>query len=451
MEKNNRAILTNGDVKSILIKQTIPMIFGMLGLIIFNLVDTYFVGKLGTNQLAALTFTFPVVLVINSLALGLGMGASSVISRAIGEGDHHKVQRLSTDSLSLSIILVIVFVIIGLSTIEPVFNGLGVNADIMPYVKEYMNIWYIGVIFVVVPMVGNNAIRALGDTKTPGTVMMISAIINVILDPLLIFGIGPFPKLGVAGAAIATVIARAVTFIVALYILIIREKIVKIESVKFEEVINSWKKILYIGLPNALTKMINPIAMGIITKLVASHGIEVVAGYGVATKLERFAILLVGALSTIMAPFIGQNYGAGRMDRVKLSISLSEKFSLISSGVIFLILAIFAKSIAGLFSHDSSVIDVIAMYLWIVPIGYGVQGILLISTSALNALNKPIHASILTIIQMFGLYIPLALLGSYLFGIIGIFGSVVVSYLISASLSHYVVKKVLCDKKTLDI
>ncbi|MCM1991733.1 MATE family efflux transporter [Oceanirhabdus seepicola] len=451
MEKKNRAILTSGNVKSILIELTIPMIFGMLGMIIFNLVDTYFVGKLGTNQLAALTFTFPVVLIINSLAQGLGMGASSVISRAIGEGDHHKVQRLATDSLSLSIILVIIFVIIGLSTIEPIFELLGVNADIMPYVKEYMSIWYIGVVFVVVPMVGNNAIRALGDTKTPGIVMMVSATINVILDPLLIFGVGPFPRLGVAGAAIATVIARAVTFIVALYILIIREKIVIVQSAKIEEVISSWKKILYIGLPNALTKMINPIAMGIITSLVASHGIEVVAGYGVATRLERFALLLVGALSTIMAPFIGQNYGAGRMDRVKLSISLSEKFSLISSGVIFLILAIFAKPIAGLFSNDSSVISVVAKYLWIVPIGYGVQGILLISTSALNALNKPIHASILTIIQMFGLYVPLALLGSHLFGIIGIFGSIVVSYLISACISHYVVKKVLYNKKALDV
>lgn len=122
MEKNNKAVLTSGDVKKVLTKLTIPMIFGMLGMMIFNLVDTYFVGKLGTNQLAALTFTFPVVLVINSLAQGLGMGASSVISRAIGEGEHHKVQRLATDSLSLSIILVIVFVIIGLSTIEPVFQ-----------------------------------------------------------------------------------------------------------------------------------------------------------------------------------------------------------------------------------------------------------------------------------------------------------------------------------------
>lgn len=443
MEKNDKAILTSGKVENVLIKLTIPMIFGMLGMIIFNLVDTYFVGQLGTNQLAALTFTFPVILVISSLAQGLGMGVSSVIARAIGEGNHHKVQRLATDSLILSVLLVIIFVAIGLSTIEPVFELLGVDAQTMPYVKEYMCIWYLGVIFVVVPMVGNNAIRALGDTKTPGYVMMIAAGINVILDPLLILGIGPFPRMEVAGAALATVIARALTLIVALYILIIREKIVIIKSVKLKDIISSWKKILYIGLPNALTKMINPIATGIITSLVASYGVEAVAGYGVAVRLERFALLLVGALSTIMAPFIGQNYGAGKKDRVKLSITLSEKFSIISSLVIFVILVIIAKPIAGLFNQDTSVIRITTLYLWIVPLGYGLQGILLISSSVLNALNKPLHASVLTIIHMFALYVPLALLGSYLFEITGIFGGLALSYIIAGIISHYVVKKTL--------
>lgn len=436
MQQGNKAQLTSGKVESLLLRLTIPMIFGMVGMVVFNLVDTYYVGRLGTNQLAALTFTFPVVLVINSLALGLGIGSSSVISKAVGEGDNHKIQRLATDSLILSILLVIVFITIGLLTIEPVFKLLGVKSEIMPFVKEYMRIWYFGVIFVVVPMVGNNVIRALGDTKTPGIIMMISAGINVILDPLLIFGVGPFPKLGIAGAAIATVIARALTFLAAAYVLVIREKIVTFEKAKISEIIDSWKQILFIGLPNALTRMVIPIASGVITSLIASYGTKAVAGFGVATRIEFFALALVSALSSVMGPFVGQNWGAREFERVKRSIKFSEKFSVISNFALFALLAIFAGQIGWIFNKDAEVIKNISIYLRIVPIAYGLQGIILISTSVLNVFKKPMHAALLTIIQMFIIYLPLAFLGSRLFGIIGIFTALAVSNLITGLIAH---------------
>lgn len=443
MQQGNKAQLTSGKVEPLLLKLTIPMIFGMVGMVIFNLVDTYFVGKLGTNQLAALTFTFPVVLIINSLALGLGIGSSSVISKAVGEGDNHKVQRLATDSLILSILLVMVFITIGLLTIEPVFKLLGVNSEIMPFVKEYMRIWYFGVVFVVVPMVGNNAIRALGDTKTPGIIMMISAGINVILDPILIFGVGPFPELGIGGAAIATVIARALTFLAAVYVLVIREKIVTFKKAKINEVVNSWKQILFIGLPNALTRMVIPIAAGVITSLIASYGIKAVAGFGVATRIEFFALALVRALSSVMGPFVGQNWGAREFERVRRSIKFSEKFSIISNLLLFVILAIFAERIGWIFNKDAEVIKNVSVYLRIVPIGYGLQGIILISTSVLNVFKKPMHAVLLSITQMFIIYLPLAFLGSKLFGIPGIFVALAVSNLITGITAHKILNMAL--------
>lgn len=441
MQKNSKAQLINGKVESILIKLTIPMVFGMVGMVIFNLVDTYYVGKLGTNQLAALTFTFPIILIINSLIMGIGIGTSSVISRAVGEENHHKLQRLGTDSLLLALILAVILVIIGLSSIDPIFKLLGVNAEVMPYVKQYMRIWYLGTIFVVVPMVGNNIIRALGDTKTPGMVMMISAGINVVLDPILIFGVGPFPEFGIAGAAIATVIARTLTFIVATYVLIVREKIVILEAVKIKDVISSWKQILYIGVPNGITKMVVPIASGVITGLIASYGVKAVAGYGIATRLEFFTLALINALSSVMGPFVGQNSGAKKIDRIRLGIKFSERFSIYYCAVLFAVLAIFARPIAGIFNKDVEVINNTIIYLRIVPLGYGLQGIFLIASSVLNALNKPMHASLLTVMQMFILYLPLAFIGASIFGIPGIFGGLVISYLITGVFAHYMVKK----------
>jgi len=401
MEKNaikskQSAKLVEGAVGRLLVKLTIPMVFGMISMIIFNLVDTLFVGRLGIKELAALSFTFPVVLVIHSLALGLGIGASAVISRAIGEGNHHKVQRLTTDGLSLSVI-----------------------------------------------MVGNNAIRATGDTKTPAIIMMFAALINTILDPILIFGLGPFPRLEIAGAAIATVISRAITFIVALYVLSHREKMITLEKTTLRSVLDSWKRILYIGLPTAGTRMIIPIGIGVITRLIASYGAEPVAAFGVSSRIEFFAVSVIAALSAVLAPFVGQNWGASKYDRVKTGLKYSKQFSIGWSLAIFILLAVFARPIAAIFNENSIVISTVVIYLRIVPFGYGLYGVLMLSTSVLNVLNKPIHATILTVTQMFLLYIPMAFIGSYFFGIQGIFIALALSYFVSGIVAHIVQGKIM--------
>ncbi|WP_202707996.1 MATE family efflux transporter [Sporosalibacterium faouarense] len=433
--------MTEGNIGKTLRDLTIPMILGILGMVSFNLADTYFVGQLGTKQIAALTFTFPVVLVLNSLNLGIGIGASAVISKAVGEKNRDKVVRLATDSLTLGLIFAIIAMIIGELTIEPLFTLLGADQGTIPYITEYMSIWYAGVPFVVIPMIGNNAIRALGDTKTPSMVMMTSAGVNILLDPLLIFGVGLFPELGVSGAALATVFARALTFFVALYILIIREKVISLKVIKFKELIDSWKTILFIGMPNAVAKMVIPIGAGIITGLIANFGTEAVAGYGIATKLEYFAICIVNALSSVMPVYVGQNFGAKKIDRIKDGVTISEKFSIISGLVIYAILAIVARPLSYLFTDSKAVSDVIVTYLRIVPLGYTFQGVLLIINGALNALHKPFKAALVNISQMLILYVPLAIITSKYFGIKGIFTSLVASYITVGAISHFIIHK----------
>ncbi|MCK5050789.1 MAG: MATE family efflux transporter [Candidatus Cloacimonetes bacterium] len=438
--QNNRstAKLIEGPIGKTLTKMTIAMTFGLMGMVAFNLVDTFFVGKLGTDQLAALSFTFPVVLVVSSIALGLGFGASAVISRAIGEGDHHKVQRLTTDSLLLSVIIVICFVIIGLFTIEPLFKALGATSKIIPYIKTYMRIWYFGMPFVVVPMVGNNAIRATGDAKTPSIIMLIAVCVNTVLDPLLIFGIGPFPELGIKGAAIATVISRFTTFSVALWVLTKREKMISFDIPKISEILSSWKQVLFIGVPIAGARIIIPITIGIITRIVSSYGIKAVAGFGVASRIEFFSLAVIHALASVFGPFIGQNLGAKKYDRVHTAISISHRFTILWEIAIFIILILLRNHIAGIFNKDPQVISTIALYLAIVPLSYTMQGIFVLSTTALNVMHKPLQAASLTIIQMFLLCIPLALLGSHLFGLTGIFAAIALSYVVSGIISRFV-------------
>jgi len=439
--KNAR--LTEGPVQKTLIRLTLPMMFGMLGIVIFNLSDTFFVGQLGTNQLAALSFTFPVVLVISSLAMGLGVGASAVISRAIGEGDHHKVQRLTTDSLLLAVLIVIGFVTLGSFTIESLFRALGATSRIMPYIKVYMRIWYFGMPFVVVPMVGNNAIRATGDAKTPSIIMLIAVCVNTVLDPLLIFGIGPFPELGIKGAAIATIISRFTTFSVAIWILAKREKMIKFEIPKIAEIITSWKRVLFIGVPIAGARIIVPITIGVITKIVSTYGVTAVAGFGVASRIEFFSLAVIHSLATVFGPFLGQNLGAKKNDRVLTAVKISFKFTILWEITIFIFLIIFRNIIARLFINDEQVASTIALYLMVVPLSYTLQGIFILSTTALNVMHKPLQAAGLTIIQMFILCIPLAIIGSRLFGLTGIFTAIALSYIISGLISRMILNKYL--------
>lgn len=433
--------ITEGDINKTLKNLTIPMIFGVLGMVAFNLSDTYFVGKLGTDQMAALSFTFPVVLILNSLNLGIGIGTSSVISKAVGEKDREKVIRLSTDSISLGFIVALIIALIGFFTIRPLFTLLGSKKDTIGYITEYMKIWYLGAPLVVVPMIGNNAIRALGDTKTPSFVMLLSAVVNIILDPLFIFGVGFFPELGVKGAAIATVIARGLTFLVSLYVLIVREKVISLKSIKLKELISSWKTILFIGVPNSISKMIVPIGVGIVTNIISNFGTSHVAGFGIASKIEIFALSIVNALSAIIPIFVGQNFGSKKIDRIKKSVIASEKFSIFSGLIIYALLIFLARPISYIFTKDKNVSDIVVTYLRIVPIGYAFQGMLLIITAALNALNKPIKASLLSLSQTLLIYVPLAIFLSKHLKLKGIFIALIFSYILTGIASHFIIHR----------
>lgn len=436
---NTEAKLVKGDIKKHLINMTLPMIFGLLGVMLFNLTDTYFIGKLGAKQLAALSFTFPVVMIIQSLAVGLGLGTAAIASRLIGENNKKEAAILSTHSLMLGLTIVFILLITMFLNTTRVFTLLGAKGIVLNYIKEYMYIWYFGMFFVVIPMIGNSILRSLGDAKTAGLIMVMSATINIILDPMLIFGIWFFPTLGIRGGALATVFSRALSSFISLYILAKRENMINFSNMHLKKIISSWSKILYIGIPNALINMITPIGAGIVTRILSTYGETVVAGFGVASKIEMIAFAITGALASVMGPFVGQNLGAKAFDRVNISNRLSKIFSLSFGVIIAIILFILAKPIAQLFTESEAVARTTVIYLRIVPIAYGFQGVLKIGATILNVLNQPLRSSFLTLSQTFVFYIPLALFLKQYFKIHGIFIALGVSYIVTGIFSHYFV------------
>ena len=436
----NTAELIHGPITPKLVKLTIPMLFGIMGMVVFNLVDTIYIGRIGTAELAALSFTFPVVMVVTSLGLGIGVGASSLISYTIGEGNQYKVQRLTSDSLVLSTIIVVIFVAAGLLTIDPLFKALGASPEVLPLVREYMEIWYLGVPFVIIPMVGNNALRAKGDMKTPAAIMLVIVIINIILDPLLIFGLGPFPELGLKGAAIATVIARALSLIMGLYILHFRDNMLTYKSPGFAEVMVSWKNILSIALPAAGAKMIVPLGIGIITRLISTYGHAPVAAFGAATRAEFFMLAIVMALGSVLNPFVGQNVGANQVDRAQEALTKGMRFALLWGLGSFVILYLIARPVALMFSTEEAVVENIILYLHIVPIGYAARGVFDIIANVLNVLRKPMYSAGLIFMHMIVFIVPFTYLGAYIYDIPGIFMGFVLANIMAGVIANYVLK-----------
>ena len=440
MKRNND--LTQGPIAAKLTKLTIPVVFGMLAMVAFNLADTFFVSRLGTRELAAMGFIFPVVMFVISIALGLSVAASSVISRAIGRGHHHKVMRLTTDSLVISFFVVGLVAVAGFFSMDKVFALLGASADMIPLIKQYMSIWYFGVAFVVIPMVGNSAIRAGGDTLFPSLIMVASTVINIALDPLLIFGLWGFPRMELAGAALATVIARGFSLLFALSILHFRERLIDFSRPKIEEVIESCRRLLYIGIPSAGTRILFPFIMAIIMRLVAQYGVAAVAAVGAALRIEMFVFVVVMALASALMPFTGQNWGARKYNRVKTALGCSNKFSFWWGAVNCILFLIFARPIGKIFSNDPAVYNNIAYYLWIIPISYGPRSVSMLIGYVFNAINRPLAAAALSIVRMLFLYVVLAYFGSLFFGLLGIFLGICLANFLSGLLAVFWSKRV---------
>ena len=419
-ERRREMILT-APVTPTLLRMAGPMVIGLVAIMGFNLVDTYFVGQLGALELAAMSFTFPVIFVVMSISFGLSIATAAVVSRAIGQGDRTTMRRLTTHALILANLLVALLAGVGLVTIEPLFRLLGAGDQVIPLIEQYMVPWYIGVGFLVIPMVGNGGVRATGDTKTPSIIMIFAGVVNAALDPLLIFGLGPFPRLELQGAAVATVISRALTFVAALYILHHRERMIEWAIPKGRELMRSWRTVLYIGVPTTASKMLVPLAAGVLTRMVSQFGNEAVAAFGVGQRLEPMAMLGVGALGAAAVPFVGQNYGAGQVERVQQTMRLGLKLSLGWGLSVAALLALFAPQVAALFNDTPQVVHIASWFLYLVPVSYGLYGMGQLSIDAFNAVNQPLRAALLIGIRLFVLAIPLAWIGMQLWQVRGIF------------------------------
>jgi putative MATE family efflux protein len=427
--------LVDDPIPATLKRMTGPMIIGMLMMFSFNLVDTLFISMLGTEPLSAISFTFPVTFMMLSLAIGLGIGTSAVVAKYLGCCEHEKAKQASTVTNYTSILLALILSLIGYVFMDEIFLMMGAREALLPQIRDYMEIWLPASALLVGMTTANSVLRACGDTKTPSIVLAASGVINAVLDPILIFGFGPIPALGIQGAAIATLISWVVAFIYLFYYLTKKLQLVYTGIPSLSIFISSSREMLRIGVPASGANMMTPLAAGIMTAIAAGYGESTVAAFGVGSRLESIACLLVLALSSTLPPFISQNLGAGRMDRIHESYRLTMKFILVWQLIVYVMMGLLAWVIAAVFTEDEAVARAIRLFIWILPLGYGLQGVVILTNSAFNALHKPMMALYLSIARFFVFYVPLAWAGSMLFGLAGFYGGALLGNVIMAALS----------------
>jgi putative MATE family efflux protein len=430
-----RGNLIDGPIGPLLFKMAAPMTWGIFASISFQLVDLFYIGLLGTETLAAISFTLPVTLAVFSLVLGLGIGCSSVLSRKIGAGDHQDVRRLTIHALILGAIIGGFLTILGLACSDNLFTAMGASDTMRPIIHDYMNIWLLTIPFIALPLIGNAILRAHGKAIIPAYLMTGGAIANVILSPIMIFGFMGVPAMGVAGAAGATLIINILTVLALLYILL-RGKFFNIQSMSFDQFKNSAKQILMIALPAGLTNMVTPVATGIITGLLAQHSTQAVAAFGIASRIEAFAFIVIMGLAGGMAPIIGQNWGASLFERVRDTLQHAFRFNIYWSFFICAIMALFAAPIASIFSNDPDVIQLAQYYFWIVPVSYAAGNLVPGWASAFNAMGAPERAALMILIKSFIIMIPACYIGSHFAGYVGIVCAISLTNLLVGSTLH---------------
>ncbi len=406
--QKDSAQLTKGPVGPILWRVSWPMSMGLFSIIAFNIVDTFYIGQLGADQLAAMGFCFPVIFIMGSLSMGLSNGGLSVVSRAIGEGNPDRARRLVTNTIVL--VSLLSFVLMGMMywLSDEVFALLRTPDNLMPYVHQYMNVWYAGLLFLITPIAANTLIRANGEALVPSIMMVVAAVINAVLSPLMIFGMAGFPELGMAGAAYATIIARGTILVVAIYYLGIRHRMMELSWRAVQALPRHIRSILRFAAPAALAQMVAPFSTAIVVILLAGYGQNAVAGFTVGARIETFMLIPFFALQTGVSPFVGQNVGARLPTRLAEAEGWIWKFALFWGLISMILLMSFGGAIGSWFTDDPEIIAFTDQYLFVVSFGYILAGVFQAGIGVLNPLGFPLLGAGLSVFRYIALYAGLA-------------------------------------------
>ncbi len=424
--------LTNGSIPRHLVMFSLPLLLGNLFQALYNTVDSIWVGRyIGMEALGAVSVSFPIIFVLVSMVMGVTMATTVLVSQYAGAQDEAMISKTINNSLLILGISGIAVSILGVLFSKQILIWMNTPSDVLKYATDYLRIFFTGLIF----MFGYNTIssimRGLGDSKTPLKFLIIATIVNMILDPLFIIGVGFIPKMGIKGAALATVISQALSFFLALRYLKKQNHIIKfkLSEMKFDKELTV--KTLRIGLPTGIQQTIVSFGIMFMTSIINNFGTATVAAFGASARLDQFAHMPAMSIGLAVSSLTGQNIGAGKSDRVHEVY----KWGCILAAGITAVVMIFALTvphlILGMFTTEAEVLSIGSKYLRIVGLSYIPFAMMFVTTGVLRGAGDTIPTMAFSVVSLWFIRIPLARYLSLTMGVDGIWIAIAISSVIA--------------------
>lgn len=401
-------------VNKLLISMSLPMMVSMLVQALYNIVDSIFVARISENALTAVSLAFPMQTLMIALGGGTGVGVNALLSRALGEKDYKRVNQAASNGVFLALISYIIFLIVGIFVVKPFYYSQTKDTEIVAFGIQYLTIVCICSMGMYTQFIFERLLQSTGKTMLSMITQMTGAIINIILDPILIFGLLGFPKMGVAGAAIATVIGQIAAGILAI---ILNQKYnheVRLNFRRFRPSAGIIKKIYIVGIPSIIMQSIGSIMVYGMNRILIAFSSTATAVFGAYYKLQSFIFMPIFGLNNGLVPIIAYNYGAGKKDRLTKSIKLAIIYAVGIMAVGVLIFQMIPDKLFLLFDASEHMLSMGVPALRIISLSFILAGFCIVGSSAFQALGKAFYSMITSICRQLLVLLPVAFLLSKL-------------------------------------
>jgi len=412
--------LTEGSVLKNIMFLSLPMMVTLFLQDAFNLVDMYFVGKLGASAIASVSMSGIIIGIIMTAVMGLSFGTVALVSRYVGEGNIDKADGVVMQSFILGLLITLIITPLGYIFAPQMLELLGASKDVVMQGTAYLRITFGGSITIFLTVLMFSALRGAGDPISPMIILLISTILNIILDPIMIYGLFGFPRLEVAGSALATIISRAVALIMILFVMMGEKSIVKLRARDFRFDFDIMKKIVKIGNPSLLEFLIINLSALFLMWVVASYGTTAIAAYGIGMRLNMAVTIPTMGFGFAAATLVGQNLGAQKPERAEKSGWMSAGIGVIIMIVLTIIFLALSSDIVSVFNDEIEVVEIGTQFIRIMAPTFVFLGLGTTLGRGLNGAGDTIHTMLISVITMLVLRVPLAWYTSTWIGINGV-------------------------------
>jgi putative MATE family efflux protein len=419
--------LGSAPLGKLLIALSLPGIVSSVTTTLYNVVDTFWVAQLGHQAIAALTIVFPYQIVMYAIGGGTGIGVSALVSRRFGERNIEETNRVAGQILFISAFWGLLFILAASFFAGDIVRLIGATPDIIEYARQYLLIVSFGAPLVIFSMIFSSLVRGSGDAVKPMIIMIAGTIINIILDPLMILGIGPVPEMGVKGAALATVIAQGGGVLLCFYYFFRQKTAFHVKFTQLRPDMRIIKDVYRVGAPASILQITESFAFMLFNTVLSTFGSMAIAAAGIAFRISDFAFMPVLGVSHGLLPIVGFCYGERNFKRLWRSVKLASLGIVALLLVITALIEIFAPQIVSIFSKDTALIPVTVPAMRIMLCSMPLIGPSIMFVTAFQGLNKGKTALALSLIRQFIVFVPLMYLFRYLFGMYGAWWSLPVS------------------------